>query len=316
MRVLYVVYCDETIIRDLAISEKINLEDNELFRTMIDKTKGEFISVYYYYYYFDKRKTTKKLEIIIRDINNNKSERICLFTDDKELFVKFDRLVYFMTFNDFYKKTEYTKIEFSNEFKPYNKINELKEIYTINRHIDIIHHMVNVEYISKFKKFLKYNEIFNINIKKLINGTAYKNVNNFKELIPLLQSDLQILYYYQIITVRFCIIIFRLFSFNLNLSSKYIGIELESIFNNKKSNSYRFVLKNKIKNTDLNNRSFRGFKIDSIKTNEYIRNDYIFKIKLEIYNKLVANKIDKEIQKDILGGSFIFLMEKYKKEIM
>ncbi|AGR77159.1 hypothetical protein A7H1H_0855 [Aliarcobacter butzleri 7h1h] len=294
---IYLIYCDRTKVEEVGFCEKINVINGTLFQNTINKVKEHNFSKFYEY--FDKRKTSRKFERIVNDINNDESKNIIFLTDKKDLFVKFEGILYVTDFTSFYYKN-INEIRFDYELAPYNKLKNLELMYKNQIYFDLVKLFLGVEISMVLACFIKYNKFFSINIKSLIKKSAYKNIDKLEQLIKYMESDLKLFFEYGILPVRFCIVFIRLYSFNLDLSMKEIGTNLGQFFN-QKNYSYRLRLKNTIKDSDLDNRSFRGFRFVYLNQKDY----YITKYKSEIYNILKENNINKEIIKKVLGKDVV-----------
>lgn len=311
MKRVYLIYCEKSEVESLGMSSLLQKGEkvDSVFAYTIDclKKKNSLIK---YYEYFDKHKTTKKLKKIINDINNDNSEQIGLLTDKKDLFEFFDAEINVAKFvNHFYNKDSIVVIDGNTMI--YNKLENLISSKKIDLTTSFSEYFGQIEVSYLLDKFIKYNEVFNINIKSLVKGTNYNQVKKFKELITCINEDMKIFIYYNIFTSRLGIVIKRLFDFNLNQSAKIIGKDLRVFFKTQ-SVSYRYKFDNKVIKSDLTNKSFRGYKIGcSLDKDDKFR----FLERIEILNVLKKNKINNKIIKEILGENIYFTINQKLKEI-
>ncbi|MDS1314361.1 hypothetical protein [Aliarcobacter butzleri] len=141
----------------------------------------------------------------------------------------------------------------------------------------------------------EYGSIFQIDIKRLIKDTAYK-VNNKNELINLIHEDLELISFKQIITARLCIIFYRLTYFDMDASKAYIGRFFTNLFG--ESESFKINLNrnpNGLFFTDLNNKIFRGYKINPLFNLPTLPINNELDLKIKIAKKLLSNNIKLKI---------------------
>lgn len=309
MKIVYLIYSNIIEIEEVYIS-KFGLKKypDDIFTFTINLLKEENRSIKYYEY-FDKNKTSKKLKKIIDDINNDDSKQIALLTDKKDLFEFFNATIYVTKFrNHFYNKNDISAI-IDTDTRAFNLLDNLvlSKKYEFTSEIN--------EYFSRFIilelliLFNKYNEVFEINIKKLLKHTAYEDIKSFKELIRLMNEDIKIFIYYNLITSRLGIVLKRLCDFNLNQSSKEIGDKLTKFFK-KKSVCYKYKFNRKFINSDLSNKNFRAYKVETTLTNY---EETKFKDQLEIFNKLKKNNVNDAILKETFGKVIFFTINNYLK---
>lgn len=304
MKKIHLIYCNVFDIDEMALGkflQKGEKVDNPVLY-MIDCLKNKNPHVKYYEF-FCKHKTTKKLQKIINDINNEDLPEIGLLTDKKDLFEFFEGVIYITDFTDHFYDQK-SKVIIDTNIKISNRLEGItwyKENYLFN-HLPENYQIIEI--FSLIKKFIKYNEIFNINIKSLIKGTNYKSVKEFKQLYDCINEDIKILIHYNIFTSRLGIVLKRLFDFNLNQNAKNIGKYLGAIFNTK-SVSYRYKFDNKTIKSDLTDKSFRGYKID--KCYSGIISD------IEIFNKLREHNVNEYILRNTFGTYKFFTMKELSK---
>lgn len=133
-----------------------------------------------------------------------------------------------------------------------------------------------------------YGNVFTIDIKRLVKDTAYK-VNSKDELIALINEDLILIDFKQIITSRLCVVFYRLTYFDLDASKASIGRFFTNHF--EKSESFKINLNRNSYGwffTDLNNKIFRGYKIKPLKL-EIL--DSTFDLKIKIAKNLLRNDV-------------------------
>ncbi|MDN5100224.1 hypothetical protein O8C83_05270 [Aliarcobacter butzleri] len=302
MKRIHLVYCTVIEIEEFGFKEVNEDKGNDIITDSINILKRRFPKIKYYTY-FDKHKTNKKLKKIIDNINNSDLLDITFLTDKKDLFEFFDGEIYVSTFNNYLNNISKSILKIDSNTMIYNKLENLI--------LSIKHDQFNSHYKSfgilkimeLLIKFIKYSEIFSINIKLLTKETSYKHVNNFKELISIIDIEDKLIFEdYSILTTRFVIILKRLFEFNLNQSAKSIGIDLSKFFNIK-STSYRY---RNIKG-NLRNKSFRGYKFSS-----FINNDEKIRIqeKVEIFKALKKYNVDENIIKIVLGKNLFYSIDR------
>lgn len=259
-------------------------------------------------YRFDKDKSdVNELKKIVIDINKSQNKLVCLITNKENLFEFFNRKITIVR--------GYSK----NGLILKSKINKISESE------------LNIEYINDSKIFnadlfkilknnieevlFKYGNLFEIDIKELVKGTTYK-AKDRNELMNLINEDLNLISFKQIITSRLCIVFYRLTYFELDASKVFIGRFFSKYFN--KSKSFKINLNRNFNGcffTDLNNKIFRGY---VIKVNNVEQNYDEFDIKINIAKKLLSNGISKRIVSKSLEISeecidlFIFEIRKKK----
>ncbi|MCG3651006.1 hypothetical protein L5F32_01850 [Aliarcobacter butzleri] len=141
----------------------------------------------------------------------------------------------------------------------------------------------------------KYGNVFTIDIQRLVKDTAYK-VNNKNELINLINEDLELISFKQIITARLCIIFYRLTYFDMDASKAYIGRVFSDLFG--ESESFKINLNrnpNGLFFTDLNNKIFRGYKINPLFNLPTLPINNELDLKIKIAKKLLSNNIKLKI---------------------
>lgn len=294
---IYLIYCDVCDVEDIAWIDLLKKEKkvDNVFEYIINELISKNSQTIKYYNYFDKYKTTKKLEKIISDINNDNFPKIGLLTNKKDLFEFFDGEIHVTNFRNHFFNLKDTTVIDSNTM-----IYNFFDSFCWSKKIGLSNSLsVNTFFLEHLFRFLKYYEVFNINIKLLTKNTNYPKVKNLKELCVYIQEDIKIFINdkYNIFTSRLGIVLIRLFSFNLNQSGKSIGKKLR-IFFNMKSASYRYNFDNKIIRSDLTNKSFRGYKIKYF-LNE--KDEFRAMEQIEIFNKLKKHNVEEHILKEAFG---------------
>jgi len=310
MKIVYLIYCEKSEVESLRMSSL--LENGEkvdnVFTYTIDCLKKKNLEIKYYEY-FDKYKTPKKLKKIINDINNDDLEEIGLLTDKKDLFEFFDAEIHITKFrNHFYNKND-TKVKIDTNTMVFNLLDNLILSKKNDLACDISIYFSNLTISELLNLFNKYNEVFEINTKKLVEHTAYKDIKSFKELNRLMNEDIKIFFHYNLITSRLGIVLKRLCDFNLNQGSKEIGEKLKNFFK-MESVSYKYNFDRRFINSDLSNKNFRAYKIENSLTNY---EETKFKDQLEIFSKLKKNKVNDYILKESFGKVKFFIINNYIK---
>lgn len=229
-------------------------------------------------YKFDKNESNEEeLKKIVVDINKSQNEIVYLITNKENLFESFNRQI-----NCIYSNTEnYDRPSIGNVIT-FNSLCFNGVFKYIRENI-----FFNINQVLN-----NYGNIFDINIEKLVKGTTYK-VGSKDELIDLINEDLNLISFKQIITSRLAIVLYRLRYFDLDASIVSIGRFFSDssgkskpfkINLNRNSDGYFF--------TDLNNKIFRGYKI---KTVEITLPDDSLDLKIKIAKKLLRNKVKIEI---------------------
>ncbi|QKF59117.1 hypothetical protein [Aliarcobacter lanthieri] len=186
---------------------------------------------------------------------------------------------------------EYSFEEFFENIHPIN-INLNKNLDNLNKDIFNIKNIFifNIEQVLN-----NYGSIFKIDIKRLVKDTAYK-VNSKNELITLINEDLMLIDFKQIITSRLCIVFYRLTYFDMDASKASIGRFFTNLFG--KSESFKINLNRNTGGlffTDLNNKIFKGYRIKDIKFEIPYS---IYDLKIRIAKKLLSNNVKINIVAD------------------
>lgn len=233
------------------------------------------------YYKLEKSFTETEKNKIINDIQNDTRNEIYLVTNDKGLFVNFNRKIKLGCLNK-------QGFELENfEIEP-NLVNILNYIRMHNIHdlsIDL-------------NKMFCIREYFNIDIEKLINETNY-NATKIKELRNLINEDVRLLNFKNILTSRLAIVLYRLYFFDLDTKATSIGYFFKEHLG-VKSESFKFVnLHNNLGLyfSNLVNKSFRGYKIP-LATNKIP--DSLFVEKIKIAKNLLKLKVKMKIVSEAL----------------
>jgi hypothetical protein len=310
MKIVYLIYCERSEVESLGMSYLLESGEkvDNVFTYTIDCVKKQNLEIKYYEY-FDKYKTPKKLKKIINDINNDDLEEIGLLTDKKDLFEFFDAEIYITKFRNHFNNKKDTKVKIDTNTMVFNLLDNLVLSKKNDLACEISIYFSQFTIFESLNLFNKYNEVFEINIKKLLKHTAYEDIKSFKELNRLMNEDIKIFFHYNLITSRLGIVLKRLCDFNLNQSSKEIGKELKKFFK-MESVSYKYKFKRKFINSDLSNKNFRAYKIGTSLTNY---EETKFKDQLEIFNKLKKNKVDDNILKEAFGKVKFFTINNYIK---
>lgn len=233
------------------------------------------------YYKLEKFFSEIKKNKIINDIQNDTRNEIYLVTDDKELFVNFNRKIKLGHLNDQGFVFEDFEIES-------NLVNILNCIRNCNTY----------ELTTNLNKMFCIRKYFNIDMEKLINETNY-NATNIEELINLTNEDIRLLNFKNILTSRLAIILYRLYFFDLDTKATSIGYFFKEHLR-VKSESFKFV--NLHNNLGLNfsslvNKSFRGYKIPFYQVS---LPDNLFVEKIKIAKKLLKLNVKKKIVSEAL----------------
>ncbi len=228
-------------------------------------------------YRFDKNKSNKEeLKRIVVDINKSQNEIVYLITNESFLFEFFNRNI------------TYKYIDIEN-----NILSQAQEINLITNFFSRNNEEIRIVFKNNIEEILnKYGDIFNIDIEKLIKGTAYKVINK-KDLINLINEDLNLISFKQIITSRLIIVFYRLTYFDLYASKASIGRFFANHF--EKSESFKINLNRNPFGwffTNLNNKVFRGYRI---KPFELKLPDSEFDLKIRIAKKLLFNNVKLKI---------------------
>lgn len=249
-------------------------------------------------YKLDKNKSDEnELKKTVIDINKSQNEFVYLITNKEDLFEFFNRNIICekMTNDKFGFESEFFNVDIkniTNEFKISLEQNLENNLYFIIKEYNEIKNI----FIRNIEQVLNnYGSVFQIDIKRLVKNTAYK-VNSKDELINLINEDLNLISFKQIITSRLCIIFYRLTYFDLDASKASIGRIFTNIFG--ESESFKINL-NRNPNgwffTDLNNKIFRGYKINSLPTLSTLPINNESDLKIKIAKKLLSNNIKLKI---------------------
>jgi hypothetical protein len=237
--------------------------------------EGEELEIYK----FDKNESTlEKLKEIVFAINKNQNEMVYFITNEKNLFEFFNRRII----------CEYHDVE-NNK----NSILPIEFILNYNQYFTELYYQVRDIFFDNIMNVLNnYGNIFNIDIEKLTKGTTYKVTNKY-DLINLLNEDLNLISFKQILTSRLAIVFYRLTYFDYDASKVSIGRFFSDYY--EKSESFKMNLNRNSSNwffTDLNNKIFRGYKIKFEKS-AVVPSD--FDLKIKIARKLLSNNIKLKI---------------------
>ncbi len=228
--------------------------------------------------------TENEQENIIK-IKKDRINRILFITNNKNLFINFNRPIQLVENKKIYSINELKNQSYYIDNKSYNLIENFKygKIHMIEELISYIDIMFN-----------KYGEIFQIDIKLLIKETTYL-ANDKNKLRELINEDIDMLEYKHILTSRLSIILYRLIFFDLNATATAIGNFYREQLN-VKSKSYKF---NYLNNTydfyfpTLANKSFRGYEIPLPKEIQFFPN--FFREKIKMAKVLLRNKVNIKI---------------------
>lgn len=269
-----------------------------------DVANNKFDEQIFDIYRFDKNKDDlEELNQIVIDINKSQNEMVYLITNKKDLFESFNRniIIKKVNRNIIFKEVicsepglndKFTNDDLNPEIK--NEIVEFK--MNLENNFDFMYkqyeEIKNIFKNNIYEVLDNYGSIFEIDIERLVRGTLFE-VNSKKKLRELINEDLNLISFKQIITSRLCIIFYRLTYFDLEASTVSIGRFFSDYFG--KSESFNINL-NRNPNgwffTDLNNKIFRGYRIKTKDTNEFCDE---FDLKIKIAKNLLSNGISKKI---------------------
>ena len=231
----------------------------------------------------------ENLKRIVNDINKSESENAILITNKEDLFEFFNRKIKSIKKSHSIQKIE-GLVEKNNKYNNIEKVEKEKGEININLNLTYktTSELKNIFLNNINEVLFKYGDIFQIDIEKLVKGTTY-NVSDKNNLFNLINEDLNLILFKEIVTSRLCVVFYRLTYFDLEISKASIGRFFANHF--EKSESFKMNL-NRNPNgwffTDLNNKIFRGYKIKPLKLEIP---DSTFDLKIKIAKNLLRNDV-------------------------